>query len=120
VRVEGAALRLQPGSLASAFDLGGSRSPRSPPAQRAPPFLRSNLPMPAMRRLKSPKRSPASAAAMSLASGRSTSPMKRRVKWRLSSKTQRNAGLSSIVSINRSRMSSGGRIATNRRCMAAA
>ena len=121
VRVKGAAFGLEADRLASALDLGGERRDRRPWARRRPTKRRScaarsgRCPRCAARTARARIRP--SAAARSSASGRSTSPTKRRVRCSCSSSCQRKSALSSIASISRSRMGSGGRMATNSRCM---
>ena len=121
VGMVGAALGLEADRLADALDLGGERGEwllglDARPQRAGVALLETADAVDA--RSKTGARTLPSAAARSSATGRSTSPTKRNVKCSCSSSCQRKSGLSSIASISRSRMCSGGRMATNSRCMA--
>ena len=118
--MEGAALGLEAGRLADALDLGGERGDGllgldAGPERAGVALLEAADAGDA--KLERSARMRPSASARSSATGRSTSPMKRRVRCSCSSSCQRKSALSSIASISRSRIGSGGRMATNRRCM---
>ena len=121
VRVEGAALGRQAGTDADALDLGGERGERAarldPGPQRAAARC-SKRPTPAMRSSNRSERTVPSASARSSASGRSTSPMKRSVRCNCSSPDQRSRGRPPSCRAGGRGRRSGGRMATNRRCMA--